>query len=69
MTAAATRTSTVFEVGSADLPLHCPSRQTALWSAHPRVFLDFDASGEVMCPYCGAHYRLKSGVVVHPHHS
>ena len=49
-----------YEVTRADLPLHCPMDDAALWSAHPRVFLPIEETGEAKCPYCGASYRLKS---------
>ena len=55
------------EVTAKDLPLHCPTPQTALWCSHPRVFLDVTASGEAMCPYCGTKYRLKVGEAVKGH--
>jgi uncharacterized Zn-finger protein len=51
----------VIEIDTADLPLHCPTREVALWCSHPRVFLDIAATGHVMCPYCGTQYRLKAG--------
>ena len=38
----------------------CPNPKMALWSAHPKVFLDI-SSGEAKCPYCGTAYRLKAG--------
>lgn len=43
-----------------DLPLHCPTDETALWCAHPRVFLAIDVSADktARCPYCGTLYRL-----------
>lgn len=47
------------EVTASDLPLHCPMPGTPVWKMHPRVFLDLAATGEVLCPYCGAHYVLK----------
>lgn len=49
------------EVTAKDLPLHCPTKESALWCSHPRVFLDVAASGETSCPYCGTKYRLKVG--------
>lgn len=57
----------VIEVTAKDLPLHCPTAASQLWSSHPRVFLDITASGEVSCPYCGTQYRLKPGEVVKQH--
>jgi len=49
------------EVAAKDLPLHCPTKEVALWASHPRVFLDMTESGHAMCPYCGTQYRLKAG--------
>lgn len=48
-----------YEVTRADLPLHCPMPDQAIWNSHPRVFLPIEASGEERCPYCGAVYVLK----------
>lgn len=56
------------EVTAKDLPLHCPSGKSKLWNSHPRVFLDIAATGEVLCPYCGTHYRLKARESVKQHH-
>lgn len=42
-----------------DLPLHCPMPDAPLWARHPRVFLDIAQTGEVVCPYCSAHYVFK----------
>lgn len=39
----------------------CPNPLMALWSNHPRVFIDVAATGEGRCPYCGTLYRLKAG--------
>ena len=33
------------EVRESDLPLHCPTPQTPVWSMHPRVFLDIAKAG------------------------
>jgi uncharacterized Zn-finger protein len=51
----------VVDVTGKDLPLHCPNPAMPLWSSHPRVFLDVEALGETMCPYCGTRYRLIGG--------
>jgi len=51
----------IVEVTEADLPVYCPNPAMPLWSSHPRVFLDVEASEEAMCPYCGTRYRLKDG--------
>ncbi len=47
------------EVTEHDLPLHCPMPSTPVWNMHPRVFLDVAKAGELLCPYCGAHYVYK----------
>ena len=62
-----TETVGVIEVLAKDLPLHCPPKGNALWCSHPRVFLDILATGEAVCPYCGAHYKLKEGESVSTH--
>ncbi len=55
------------EVSAKDLPLHCPTAAVALWSSHPRVFLDVAKTGLVACPYCGTTYKLKEGEVLAHH--
>ena len=55
------------EVSAKDLPLHCPTKEVALWASHPRVFLDIAATGHGACPYCGTQYRLKAGEVILHH--
>lgn len=54
-------------ITSADLPLHCPMPDGALWSSHPRVYLPIDemapdAEGlrHASCPYCGTEYIYKA---------
>ncbi|KFB68471.1 zinc-finger domain-containing protein [Candidatus Accumulibacter vicinus] len=47
------------EVTAQELPLHCPGKDAPLWARHPRVYLDITHSGEVVCPYCSAHYVLR----------
>jgi uncharacterized Zn-finger protein len=48
----------VIEVSRADLPLSCPRPQDEVWNMHPRVYLPIEKTGEAICPYCGARYRL-----------
>lgn len=48
-----------YEVSRSDLPLSCPLPDMALWNSHPRVYLPVEATGEAVCPYCGAHFVLK----------
>lgn len=45
----------------------CPNPKMALWSSHPRVFIDVATTGEGKCPYCGTVYRLKAGEKLHAH--
>ena len=53
------------EVNTADLQgagaVFCPNPKMALWSNHPRVFIDVATTGEGKCPYCGTVYRLAEG--------
>ena len=53
------KTIAVTEITAHDLPLHCPLPDAPLWARHPRVFLDVTHGGEVVCPYCSAHYVFK----------
>lgn len=49
-----------YEVTQNDLPLCCPMPHMQLWDSHPRVYLDIETTGQVLCPYCGASYHLKA---------
>ena len=44
-------------VGAAELEgpgvVFCPNPRMALWSAHPRVYIDVVTTGQGQCPYCG----------------
>ncbi|HEY4080812.1 MAG TPA: zinc-finger domain-containing protein [Burkholderiaceae bacterium] len=61
----------VIEVGAEDVQgpgvVFCPNPKMALWSEHPRVFIDVSHEGGGKCPYCGTVYKLKAGVVLHGH--
>jgi uncharacterized Zn-finger protein len=46
------------EITSHDLPLSCPTKQEALWSAHPKVYLSIEKTGEAACPYCGTAFHM-----------
>ena len=52
----------VVELSAADLVgpgvVFCPNPKMALWSNHPKVFIDVATTGEGKCPYCGTLYRL-----------
>ena len=45
----------------------CPNPKMALWSTHPKVYIDVATTGEGRCPYCGTVYRLKAGEKLHAH--
>ena len=61
----------VVEVSAKDLlgpgAVACPNPKMALWSNHPRVFIDLAHTGEGKCPYCGTVYRMKAGEKAHAH--
>ena len=61
----------VIEVGAEDVQgpgvVFCPNPKMALWSEHPRVFIDVSHEGGGKCPYCSTVYKLKPGVVLHGH--
>jgi len=61
----------VVEVTAQDLQgsgvVTCPNPKMALWSNHPRVFIDIATTGEGKCHYCGTVYRLKAGEQLQPH--
>jgi uncharacterized Zn-finger protein len=50
--------NTVIEVTRDELPLACPRPEDEVWNMHPRVYLPIEKTGEAVCPYCGARYRL-----------
>ena len=66
-------TTAVIELLAKDLNpqggVYCPSplADMALWSAHPKVFIDVVTTGEGKCAYCGTVYRLKAGEKLHAH--
>jgi uncharacterized Zn-finger protein len=45
----------------------CPNPRMALWSTHPKVFIDVTQPSGGKCPYCGTVYRLKAGEKLHGH--
>ncbi|HRH16118.1 MAG TPA: zinc-finger domain-containing protein [Aquabacterium sp.] len=61
----------VVEVTAAEVQgpgvVFCPNPKQALWSNHPRVYIDLAKSGEGRCPYCGTVYKLKEGEHLHGH--
>jgi uncharacterized Zn-finger protein len=67
----ATEPKAVVELSAAELQgpgvVFCPNPKMALWSTHPKVFIDVATTGEGRCPYCGTVYRLKAGEKLHSH--
>ena len=65
------QSGTPIEVTAHDLQgpgvVFCPNPKMALWSTHPRVFIDVATTGEGKCPYCGTVYTLKAGEKIHAH--
>ena len=63
-----TQAPATVEVTAADLlgpgVVACPNPKMALWSTHPRVFIDLSHDGHGKCPYCGTEYKLKPGEVI-----
>jgi len=55
----------VVEVSAAEVQgpgvVFCPNPKMALWSNHPKVFIDITHEGGGKCPYCGTVYKLKAG--------
>lgn len=70
--ASAARPAAVVELSAGDLHgpgvVFCPNPKMALWSNHPRVYIDVATTGEGRCPYCGTAYRLKAGESLPPAH-
>lgn len=48
-----------FHLSAKDLPLSCPLPNQRIWDAHPKVYLPIEATGQIVCPYCGVKYILK----------
>ena len=67
-----TADKSIVEVTAADVQgagvVACPNPKMALWSSHPKVFIDLSHGGQGKCAYCGTVYKLKAGEVLHSHH-
>jgi len=48
----------ILPVSRSELPLSCPRPGDEVWNMHPKVYLPIEKTGEALCPYCGAHYKL-----------
>jgi len=66
------RAAAVVEVTAAEVQdngsVFCPNPKMALWSTHPKVFIDLSHDGQGKCPYCGTVYKLKAGEKLHGGH-
>lgn len=58
MAGTAQRKVEIQPVSRAELPLSCPRPGDEVWNMHPKVYLSIEKTGEAVCPYCGAHYKL-----------
>ena len=47
-----------YKVTAADLPLSCPMPGMSQWNSHPKVYIPVEETGEGMCPYCSATFKL-----------
>lgn len=47
-------------VSANDLPLSCPTKEDKTWNMHPKVYLEFDESGDASCQYCGAQFTINN---------
>nr|WP_077036324.1 zinc-finger domain-containing protein [Pelomonas sp. KK5] len=67
-----TQAPAVVEVKAADVQdngsVFCPNPKMALWSTHPKVFIDLTHGGQGKCPYCGTLYKLAAGEHLHSAH-
>jgi len=66
------KTQAVVELSAKDVHgpgvVACPNPKMALWSSHPKVFIDVTSADGGKCPYCGTVYRLKAGeTLAHGH--
>ena len=61
----------VVEVTASDVQgpgvVACPNPKMALWSTHPKVFIDISHDGHGKCPSCGTVYQLKAAEILHGH--
>ena len=67
-----TKATAVVEVLASDLHgpgvVFCPNPKQALWSGHPKVYIDLSHDGEGKCTYRGTVYSLKDGEKINAHH-
>jgi uncharacterized Zn-finger protein len=66
MTTNTSTDSAVVHLTAKELPAYCPNPKMALWSGHPKVYLDVAKTGQAKCPYCGTQYQL-DGPAGHGH--
>ena len=47
-----------YDVTRADLPVSCPMPGMSQWNSHPKVYIPLEETGEAICPYCSASFKL-----------
>ncbi len=47
-----------YDVTRADLPVSCPMPDMPQWNSHPKVYISLEETGEGMCAYCSATFKL-----------
>ena len=50
-----------YDVTTADLPVSCPMPGMSQWNSHPKVYIPLEETGEAICPYCSATFKLIDG--------
>jgi len=48
----------IIHITAGDLPLSCPTKGSATWNSHPKVYLELDEKGKAQCQYCGNCFSL-----------
>lgn len=47
-----------YDVTRAQLPVSCPMPGMSQWNSHPKVYIPLEETGEAICPYCSATFKL-----------
>ncbi|NVJ50566.1 MAG: zinc-finger domain-containing protein [Gammaproteobacteria bacterium] len=47
-------------VAPREVAVACPPDKSSVWDQHPRVYLSFEQSDRVACPYCGQLFQRQS---------
>lgn len=49
-----------YVVTESDFPIACPPKSERIWDAHPRVYLEANEHGKIICPYCSTEFVIQS---------